>query len=224
MPSKPPVRIRPLGDYTEAEASIAPATTAGDSVPQLGAALPDTLMEPLSSGLIERTLDGLQFQHRPTATGVRVSDFGDLQERIGSLVRVLFTVEEPDIFRIMAGVGLRVPAAKVPSALRTCSSYWGHFPFGRVGLVFKEGTDEGSLIFDSQVLLLHGTSQQFLGSFIMSNVGNAIAFFQHAWDEGLYTARQPTRRGKNDGSSGNRRVRPGKPRMEPREASNRGRG
>jgi hypothetical protein len=186
MPNKLPVRIKPLGDYPQAEASRAPATTAGESVPQIGVALPNTLMEPLSQGLIERTLDGL-FPHRPTPTGDRMSTFHDLQERTGSLVRVLFTVEDRDIFRVLAGVGLRVPAGKVSSAMCACSSYWGHFSFGRVGLVFQEGTDEGSLIFDSQILLLHGASEQFLGSFIMSNVGNAIAFFQHAWDQGLYT-------------------------------------
>jgi hypothetical protein len=193
MPHKLRVRVKPLGEYTQAEASPSDAPTARDRMRRLGAALPNTLMEPLSQRLIERTLEGLEFPPEPESPGVTVCTFGDLQDQIGSLVRVVFTVEDRDIFRIMAGVGLRVPAAKVPSALRACSSYWGHFSFGRVGLAFREGTDEGSLIFDSQILLLGGTSEKFLGSFIMSNVGNAIAFFQHAWDQGLYTACQATR-------------------------------
>jgi hypothetical protein len=197
MPRKLPVRVKPLGEYTQAEVSTSGVTAVGDSKPQLGTALPNTLTEPLSQGFIVRTLEGLEFPPEPVGPSVTVCTFDDLQDQIGSVVRVLFTVDEPSIFRVMAGVGLRVPAAKVPSALRACSSYWGHFSFGRVGLVFKEGTDEGSLIFDSQILLLHGTSEQFLESFIMSNVGNAIAFFQHAWDQGLYTACQLKRSRKN---------------------------
>jgi len=169
--------------------------------------MPPTHTQPLSQTLIERTLDRLQFPHRPTATGDRVSNFGDLEDQIGSLVRVWFMVEDPSIFRVLAAVGLRVPAAKVSGAMRACSEYPAHFSFGRVGLLFHEGegTGEASLYFDSQILLLHGASEQLLGSFIMSNVGNAIAFFQHAWDQGLYTACQPTPSRKNGRSSSKRK-------------------
>jgi hypothetical protein len=205
LPETRRVIVKPLGEYSEAAPSTCGATEAGDNMPQLGAALPNTLMEPLSQGLIERALDSLEFPHRPTATGDRISSFSDLQNQIGSLVRVVYTVEEPDIFRVMAGVERRVPAAKVASALRACSAYWAHFPFGRVGLVFHEGTDDGSLFFDSQILLLGGASEQFLASFIMSNVGNAIAFFHHAWEQGLYTASQPKASPKNGRSSGKRK-------------------
>jgi hypothetical protein len=215
MPNKAPVRVKPLGDYTQAEILTSGATAAGDSVPQIGVALSNTLVQPLSQRLIERTLDGLAFPHRPTAAGDRISTFDDLQDRIGSLVRVVFTVEDRDIFRVMAGVELRVTAAKVSSALRACSSYWAHFSFGRVGLVFREGTYEGSLIFDSQILLLGGTSEQFLGSFIMSNVGNAIAFFQHAWNQGLYTACQPKQSRKRSSAGGKKRERRGRPASTP---------
>jgi hypothetical protein len=211
MPNKLPVRVKPLGEYTQAECSTAGATTAGDNIPRLGATLPNTRMEPLSQGLIARTLDGLQFPHDPTGTGERLSRFDDLLDRIGSRVRVVYTVEDADIFHILAGVGLRVPAAKVPEALCACSSYWAHFSFGRVGLAFHEGTDEASLYFDSQILLLGGTSEQFLASFIISNVGNAIAFFLHAWEQGLYTASKPTRRRKRAPSGGKQQVRRGRP-------------
>jgi hypothetical protein len=185
MPDKPLVRIRPLGDYPQAELSSSPSATAEDSQPQLGAALPNSLLQPLSVERIERLLSAMGVRYRRQSEQaiftVSSSDASDLS------VLLFVDGDERNILRVTCTDKRKIMQPQWSSALLICNQYHATFRYGRVYLDIQEGRSEGIFLFDAQLLLEVGVSEDLLKSFIVVNITCAHDFFDNAKRaKGLY--------------------------------------
>jgi hypothetical protein len=153
--------------------------------------------QPLTKELIERALDGLGIAHRRDAQGDIFVYFTDTKPRIGSDLNCWLMIDHGDILRVLATVDPKVPEENWSRAIVACNSHHQTARFGKVGLYTEVEQRTGRLFLDAQILLLHGASEDFLASFIMTNLGSAHSFFEIAYREGLYRNGKRRVNGKN---------------------------
>jgi len=112
---------------------------------------------------------------------------GSSSEKSDLWVGLFVDGDERDILRLTATDTRTIGQPQWSRAVLAANSFHAHYRFGRVYLDIQEGCSEAVFLFDAQLLLEQGASEDLLEGFIRSNLVCAHHFFDTVRREkGLY--------------------------------------